>query len=47
MLAVGYRVFDPLEFLVVGERTMTGDGARVALPGYEAWEVRLVGHVFF
>ena len=45
--AAGYRVFDPLEIFGAVDRTLPTTVAETALPGSNAWSLRLIAHVVF
>ncbi|APR74767.1 Hypothetical protein A7982_00113 [Minicystis rosea] len=45
--AAGYRIADPLETFVAVSRTLAGERAKVALPGVDHWDVRIIGRVVF
>jgi hypothetical protein len=45
--AVGYRIADPLEAFLAAERSIPTDAIRLALPGTDYWEARVVTRVVF
>jgi len=45
--AIGYRVVTPLEGFVSVSRAFPETTAASALPGVDAWDLRVIGHVVF
>ena len=45
--SAGYRIFDPLEVFAAVDRTIPTTLAETALPGTDAWDLRVIAHVVF